>query len=77
MIVNLLRFVVNTGIVKTMFKWTFLSLIFTCCCKYNYSKNNVKFLQLPSSELIQKLFKLNRIVCCFKLLFYFRIVFVV
>ena len=57
-----------------MFKWIFFSLIFTPCL--NYSKNNVIFLLLSSSELLQKLLKLNRIVCCFKLLFYFRIIFV-
>ena len=51
--------------------------MFTPCCKYSYSKNNVKFLQLTSSELHEKLLKLNRIVCCFILLFYFRIIFVV
>ena len=33
--------------------------------------------KLTSSELYQKVLKLNRIVCCFKLLFYFRIIFVV
>ena len=62
---------------KHMFKWTFLSLIFTPCCKYTHSKNKVKFLQLTSSELLQKLLKLNKVVCCFKLLFYFRIIFAV
>ena len=62
---------------KKMLQWIFFSLIFTPCCKYTYSKNNVKFLQLTSSELLQKLLKLSRIVCCFKLLFYFRIIFVV
>ena len=63
------------NIVKTMFKWIFLSLIFTPCCKYTHSKNNVKFLQLTSSELHQELLKLNRVVCCLKLLFYFGIIF--
>ena len=37
-----LHLVVN--IANTMFKWIFLSLIFTPCCKYIHSKNNVKFL---------------------------------
>ena len=50
-----------------MFKWIFLSLIFTPYCKYTYSKNNVKFLRLTSSELHQELLKLYRIACCFKL----------
>ena len=72
----LLYLVVN--IVKTMCKWIFLSLMIPPCCKYTYSKsNNVKFLQLTSSELLQELLKLNRTVCCFKSLFYFRIIFVV
>ena len=69
-----LHLVVN--IVKTMFEWIFLSLIFTPCCKYAHSKNNVKFLQLTFSELHQELLKLNRVVCCLKLLFYFGIIFV-
>ena len=34
-----------------MFKLIFFSLIFTPCCKYTYSKNNVKFLKSTSSEL--------------------------
>ena len=62
-------------LVIEMFKWIFLCLIFTPHCKYNYNKNNVKFLQLTSSELLQKILKLYMIVCCFKLLFYFRIIF--
>ena len=41
-----LHLVVN--IVKPMFKSTFLSLIFTPCRKYTYSKNNVKFLKSTS-----------------------------
>ena len=45
-----------------MFKLMFLSLIFTPCCKYTYSKNNVKFLKLTSLELRQELLKLNRIL---------------
>ena len=57
------------NIVKAMFKSIFLSLIFTPCCKYTYSKNNVKFLKSTSSELRQELLKLNRIAaastCCF------------
>ena len=57
------------NIVKAMFKSIFLSLIFTPCCKYTYYKNNVKFLKSRSSELRQKLLKLNRIAaastCCF------------
>ena len=52
-----------------MFKSIFLSVIFTPCCKYTYSKNNVKFLKSTSSELLQELLKLNRIAaastCCF------------
>ena len=47
-----LHLVVN--IVKAMFKSIFLSLIFTPCCKYTYSKNNVKFLKLTSSEISLK-----------------------
>ena len=54
-----LHFVVN--IVKAMFKSICLSLIFTPCCKYTYTKSNVKFLKLTSSELRQELFKLNRV----------------
>ena len=49
------------NIVKAMFKSIFLSLTFTPCCKYTYSKNNVKFLKLTSSELRQGILKLNRI----------------
>ena len=52
-----------------MFKAIFLSLIFTPCCKYSYSKNNVKFLKSTSSEMRQELFKFNRVAaastCCF------------
>ena len=70
-----LHLVVN--IVKTMFKWIFLSLIFIPCCKYTHSKNNVKLLQLTSSKLHQELLNLNRVVCCLKLLFYFGITFAV
>ena len=44
-----------------MFKLIFFSLIFTPCCKYTYSKNNVKFLKSTSSELRQELLKLHRI----------------
>ena len=44
-------------LIKTMFRWIFLSLILTPYCKYNYCKNNVKFLQLTSSELLIKTFK--------------------
>ena len=53
-------------LVKTMFEWIFLSLILTLFCKHTYSKNNVKFLQLTISELLQKLLKLYRIKCFFK-----------
>ena len=49
-----LHLVVN--IVKAMFKLICLNLIFTPCCKYTYSKNNVKFLKSTSSELRQELF---------------------
>ena len=62
--------------VKRMFKWIFLSWILTPCCICTYSKNHVKFLQLTSLELFQELLKLHRIACCFKLLFYFRSIFV-
>ena len=52
-----------------MFKSICLNLIFTPCCKYTYSKNNVKFLKSTSSELRQELFKLKRVAaastCCF------------
>ena len=65
----------DVHIIKTMFKEIFLSLSFTLCCKYFWSKNSAKFLQLTFSVLLQKLFTLNRIVSCFKLLFYFRIIF--
>ena len=62
-----LRLVAN--IVKAMFKSIVSSLIFATCCKYTYSKNNVKFLKSTSSELPQELLKLNRIAaastCCF------------
>ena len=59
-------------LVKTMFKWIFLSLIFTPRCKYTYTVvKTIKFLVLTSSELYQELFWLNKIVCCFKVLFYF------
>ena len=54
-----LHLVVN--IVKAIFKSIFLSLILAPCCKYTYSKNNVKFLKSTSSELRQELLKLNRI----------------
>ena len=43
-----------------MFKLIFLGLIFTPCCKYTYSKYNVKFLKLTFSELLPELLKLNR-----------------
>ena len=56
-------------LVETMFKWICLSLTITPYCKYNYSKTNVTFLQLTSSGLLQKVLKLYRIVCRFKLLF--------
>ena len=45
-------------LVKTMFKWIFLSLIFTPYCKYNCCKNSVKFLHITFSGLLQKLLKL-------------------
>ena len=47
-----LHLVVN--IVKAMFKLIFFSLIITPCCKYTYSKNNVKFLKSTSSEISLK-----------------------
>ena len=57
------------NIVKAMFKSIVSSLIFPPCCKYTYSRNNVKFLKSTSSELRRKLLKLNRIAaastCCF------------
>ena len=63
----LLHLVVN--IVKAIFKLIFFNLIFVPCCKYTYSKNNVKFLKSTSLELRQELLKLNRIAaastCCF------------
>ena len=62
-----LHLVVNTA--KAIFKSIFLSLIFTPCCKYIYSKNNVKFLKSTFSDLRQELLKLIRIAaasaCCF------------
>ena len=63
-----LHLVVN--IVKAMFKSIFESLIFTPCCKYNYSKNNVKFLKLTSSEISLKAkfaFDQNSFYLCFKI----------
>ena len=65
-----LHFVVN--IIKAMFKSICLSLIFTPCCRYTYSKNNVKFLKSTSSELRQELFKLNRVAAASTLCFTFE-----
>ena len=65
-----LHLVVN--IVKAMFKSIVLSFIFTTCCKYTY-RNNVEFLKSTSSELRQKLLKLNNCFC-FNLLFYSTII---
>ena len=65
------------NMVKTMFQWIILILIFTPCCKYTHSKDNVKFLQLSSLKLHQELLKLNGAVCCLKLLFYFGNIFAV
>ena len=55
------------NIVKAMFKLIFLSLIFTPCCKYTYSKNNVKFLKLTSSEISLKA-KFTHFICAPKLI---------
>ena len=56
-----------------MFKLIFFSLIFTPCCKYAYSKNNVKFLKSTSSEISLKAkftFEVKQDCCCFNLLVY-------
>ena len=60
-------------IVKAMFKSICLSLIFTPCCKYTYSKNNEIFLKSTSSELRQELFKLNRIAAASTRCFTFKL----